>query len=546
MATRATSISSLLNQIRAAELVLPDLQRDFVWEEDQIRLLFDSIMRDYPFGSLLIWQTQFHDVPYREFVTDFQSGMTFVPREKKEGKRTLMVLDGQQRLQSMLLGSYGTYDGKRLYFNITSGPNDTDADADDLPGGYRFEFWRDDDKQNRPKRLVRVADILEWAPRLEDEEIEGIVAQVGLEADAASRARRNIRRLRSVFQQSDLVPIETIDESAANRSQARSINEILEIFVRVNQGGTKLSRSDLMFSLIKSKWASARRSFDTLTEAVDPSGQLGIDKDFIIRGLLVNADVPVAFDVDAIGRHWAAMEPQFEAFDGALRTALDFCRDQDVRLCAGDLLKPTATLYPIIYYLRKRHNFSVPDGERQKVRTFLYFLLFNGFLKSKSPEARIRYLREVLQTLGNDAAFPLQSLLDVIKRRQTNHAIATNELMLNWNQKLALNIAQPGVCRTTFSWQSKPELDHIFPQSRFRERYPLLVDDIGNMAFLGKLRNIIKNDDVPWEYFAKVGDKELMEDFLVDRSLLAEDRFEQFVADRRGRILATVHGFLGR
>ena len=70
MASKTESIMSLLNQIRNdQQLVLPDIQRDFVWSMEQIRLLMDSVMREYPFGSLLFWQTRFLEVPYREFVS---------------------------------------------------------------------------------------------------------------------------------------------------------------------------------------------------------------------------------------------------------------------------------------------------------------------------------------------------------------------------------------------------------------------------------------------------------------------------------------------
>ena len=59
MSTKTMSIMHLLNEIKDDAIVLPDLQRDFVWDPEQIGLLFDSIMRGYPFGSLLLWQTRF-------------------------------------------------------------------------------------------------------------------------------------------------------------------------------------------------------------------------------------------------------------------------------------------------------------------------------------------------------------------------------------------------------------------------------------------------------------------------------------------------------
>lgn len=543
MATRSTSISDLLNQIREEELVLPDIQRDFVWDPEQMRLFFDSVMRDYPFGSMLIWETQFHEVLYRKFVADYKPGMTFIPKVKEAGRRRKMVLDGQQRLQTLYIGAYGSYDGRRLWFNMTSGPGDADEEPDDGSlGTYRFEFRQDTDDPRRSKQLVRVADVIQWDRRHEEDEIKDAVDRAGLKAGNAFRAATNLRNLRRVFTQSDIVPLETVDEDIVNARQARSIDEILEMFVRVNSGGTRLSRSDLMFSLIKSKWTNARINFDDLVQAVDSDGAVGIDKDFIIRGLLVNANLPIAFEVDTISRHWDAMEAQFDNFAAALKSVLDFCRDPDVRIVSAYLLQP-ASLYPLIYYVSKQRNCSVPDRDRQALKTLLYFLLFNKFVRSKSPEARLRWLREVLY--GADR-FPLQGCMEVIKRRQTWTYLTTDEAMLNSNQPLALNIVQPGVCRKTFAWQARLELDHIFPFSLYYDRNPGLVNDIGNMVFLGKLRNIRKSNQLPWEYFSDVPDNELDRDFLVDRKLLADDKFEEFVTWRRARIAAEVTEFLGR
>jgi len=544
MPAGSTSIFYLLNQIRQGEIVLPDLQRDFVWEQDQMRLFFDSVMRDYPFGSLLMWETQFHEVLYREFVTDYKTGMTFFPKTKEKGRRRKMVLDGQQRLQTLYIGAYGSIDGRRLYFNMTSGPGESDYDSDSPIGTYRFEFWQDSDSSNRPKRLVRVADVIQWDRRHEDDEIATAVERAGLDGDTATRAARNLRNLLRVFNQSDIVPLETVDEHIVNEKQARTIDEILEIFVRVNSGGTRLSRSDLMFSLIKSKWTNARVNFDEVIGAVDPDGVLGIDKDFLIRGLLVNADAPVAFEIDSISRHWERMEPQFDGLAAALKSVLDFCRDQDVRLTTASLLDPVASLYPLIYFVAKQRNCSIPDQDRQPMKTVLYILLFNRFLRSKSPEARIRWLREVLQNMRG-GRFPVQRCLNVIQKRQKWAWVATSVDMLNSNPRLALNIVQPGVCRETYSWQAKPEVDHVFPFSTYFSRSPELVNDIGNFAYLGKLRNIRKSNQPPWEYFADVTDSALEDDFLIDRDLLADDKFEEFVRTRRDRIVSAVTEFLG-
>jgi hypothetical protein len=514
MATRSDSINTLLNQIHNDhQLVLPDIQRDFVWKPEQMRSLMDSIMRGYPFGSLLFWQTRYKEVPYREFVQDWTPSLTFTPKMKPRGAALRMVLDGQQRLQSLYIALHGSHDGRRLCFNVSSGPGtvqEEDEGGDGVGNAYRFEFWKEDDT-NRPKRLVLVSEIAGWPNRLEDTFIEKVVASIPLSGDDATRARANMRLFRKVVQQSDLVPVETIDDEAIGEDTARSIDEILDIFVRVNTGGTRLSRSDLMFSLLKSKWSSARTSFDDLLQDVLRPSPLGLDKDFVIRGLLTVTDAPISYDVDNVKRNWDKMESAFEQFGKALKNALDYCSSPDARIMSASLIAPLNTLFPVIYYLYQFPNASLPDAQRQPLRTFLFFALFNNFTRS---EARIRYLRAELAK-HKAKPLPLQQLLNVIVTKQVNHFAYTTESMVNEHPRLSLNIVQPSVAKDTYSWQERPEVDHIFPQSVMRPSVGGLVDDIGNLSYLGKLRNIRKSAEMPDKYFASIGDAELRDDYLI-------------------------------
>lgn len=545
MTPKTSSILGLLNDIKNGDVALPDLQRDFVWKDDDIRLLMDSIMRGYPFGLLLFWNTQFLEVVYREFVTDYTRGQTFVTKVKPVGHKMRMVLDGQQRLQSLYVAIFGTYDGRRLYFNVTSGPKGSAAPEDDSIGrGYRFEFWRDDDEGNRPKRLVRVADIVRWPLQAEKAEIRKIVQAIPLQGEESDLAEDNLKMLRG-FLREEIVPVETIDDAVYEADQAMPLEHVLEIFVRVNQGGTKLSRSDLMFSLIKTKWVAARGKFDALLTEVARIGEVGIDKDFLILALQAVADVPIETDVTVVDRHWGTMEPQFPAMGTALKTALDFCRSTDARILTAKLL-PVNTLVPLVYFLSRQANGSVPEDQRHNLRAMLYFLLFNEFIRGKSPTTRIRYLRDVLKK-SPGAAVPLDAVLAEVAKRQKGAATITTIEMLQWSPPLTLNIAQPMAAKETLSWQEEPQVDHVFPQSTYRPIHGDMVDDIGNLAFLGRLRNIRKNDEQPWEYFKGVSDQDLRDDFLIeDRELLAPEHFKEFVDKRRQLILERVKEFLGR
>ena len=99
------SVIGLLNQIRNDEIVLPAIQRDFVWEEDKIAKLLDSILRGYPVGIALLWET-YHSLQYRTFIKDYRPGTLATFKDNETGKRLRVVLDGQQRLQSLYIALF--------------------------------------------------------------------------------------------------------------------------------------------------------------------------------------------------------------------------------------------------------------------------------------------------------------------------------------------------------------------------------------------------------------------------------------------------------
>ena len=116
---------------------LPNIQRSFVWSEEQSARLFDSIMREYPIGSLLVWKTK-EPVKHRKFIDNYHRDIKLTTCYVPENRHSkMLVLDGQQRLQSLFIGLKGSYAGidRELYFDALSG----DATApEDIR--YRFKF----------------------------------------------------------------------------------------------------------------------------------------------------------------------------------------------------------------------------------------------------------------------------------------------------------------------------------------------------------------------------------------------------------------------
>ena len=141
---------------------LPNIQRPFVWSEDQICRLFDSILREYPISTLLVWKTKAR-ARRRKFIDNFKErhrehlGDFKVP---DDDRKKCLVLDGQQRLQSLYIGLRGSYDGRELYLDMLSGEV---AAPDDVKFKFRF---LDPQTAQFPNVLVKSIVFGEEKPRL--------------------------------------------------------------------------------------------------------------------------------------------------------------------------------------------------------------------------------------------------------------------------------------------------------------------------------------------------------------------------------------------
>ena len=150
------TIKATLDQIQSNELVLPAIQREFVWRPEQICRLFDSLMQGYPFGTFLYWQVNRENsdkFKFYDFVLNYhQKNNRHNPTLPMMSDRNLTaVLDGQQRLTALNIGLRGSmalkqpklwwsnphaFPKRKLYLDLLWQP-----DEDDEEGmKYRFSF----------------------------------------------------------------------------------------------------------------------------------------------------------------------------------------------------------------------------------------------------------------------------------------------------------------------------------------------------------------------------------------------------------------------
>lgn len=111
------TINEAVSSIHTRKYVLPSIQRELVWDVDQITKLFDSLMRDYPIGSFLYWKVeagQKKKFQFYEFIRKYhQKDSKHNPKANVDGDSEITaLLDGQQRLTSLYLGLKGSYADK--------------------------------------------------------------------------------------------------------------------------------------------------------------------------------------------------------------------------------------------------------------------------------------------------------------------------------------------------------------------------------------------------------------------------------------------------
>lgn len=216
-------ISFLLDSIDDGTVVLPEFQRGYVWTRDQVKGLFQSLYKRFPVGGLLIWNT-------RADVTALRGSNTAPAVNVK------LLLDGQQRVTSL----YGVLRGRPPEF--FENPERTKA----FTGLYfnledeTFEFYRQTKMSGDPM-WISVTDLMMQGP-------EEITTKLSDVADMhATDLVRYINRAQRLFSVRD---IEFHDENISGED--KTVDVVVDIFNRVNSGGTKLSKGDLALAPIPS------------------------------------------------------------------------------------------------------------------------------------------------------------------------------------------------------------------------------------------------------------------------------------------------------
>ena len=512
------TIEKVIKGIQANQYVLPAIQREFVWSAEQIEKLFDSLMRGYPIGSFLFWKIDpqhLDDFRFYRFMNKYHQ-RDYRHNESIDligNHSTIAVLDGQQRLTALNIGLKGWYAYKlpwyrwssdyafpkqRLYLNLMEPP-------DDVEFAYEFRLLRDKDGQGsgNDKHWFPVGEVLKFEGLAE---VFDYCYDHGLTAHSKF-PHQALMRLWEMINKDGVITYYLEEE--------QDLDKVLNIFIRVNSGGTQLSYSDMLLSIATAQWQKrdAREEIYQLVDDLNAVGEgFNFNKDFVLKASLVLADIPaIEFKVNNFNQqNMLAIEAQWEEISKALRLTASLLANWGYN---RDTLISNNAVIPLAYHFYKQGSpiSFVGSGhykaDRNKMHHWLRIALLKRTFSGQSDNV-LRAIRRVIAE--NQNGFPMDAIFDALRPTAKSMTFDEAQLdgLLGYQYGQAYTFTLLTLLYPALNFEHRFHVDHIFPRSMFtqkelesrgipHEEWPLWLDhanDLANLQLLQGIANQEKSD----------------------------------------------------
>lgn len=559
------SIKEAMDNIHTRKYLLPAIQREFVWQSEQIELLFDSILRDYPISSFMAWKISSEELKssykFYEFLKEFREEFRKEnPLISTSGVQDFdAIVDGQQRLTSLYIGLHGSYAYKLprkwwidneeniptryLFLNLSS----KISSEIDNSKEYDFRFLTKhkkshyDDKGTFWFRLKDIIDIRSIshvmnylkANKLEENEFA---------SDTLSKLYQKIHndKLINMYIHEDNDP-----------------DKILDIFLRTNSGGTPLTFSDLLMSISSANWKiiDARVELNNLVTEVSSLGKPGfrISRDFILKTCLVIFSDDIRFQLKNFG---VSMVETFENNWTRIRKSIVAAFSLFVELGFNDTnFRAKNAAIPIIYYIYT-HDISdeivksTYDVDTKKSIGKWLTLSFIRSIFGGQTDQVLTKMRNVIRHMINQNSFPFHELINAFNSDPARNYLFDNDFIEN------LLYLEYGTTECDYIlYLLYPDRvlngihrDHMHPKSFFENNDKVesiqnekarnyaqekkYWNTLLNLQLLDSTQNIHKQDKTleEWVNFQKIHKKDLL---ITEETSLSIELFHDFINTRK-------------
>jgi len=511
-------ISTILDHIDSGHMALPEFQRGYVWNRDQVRSLMESLYRRHPVGSLLVWVTQSESAQHR-------GESQLAPGVVK------LLLDGQQRMTS-------------VYGIVRSGPPPFfDGNAESFTGLF-FHLEREEFAFYSP---VNMGDDPLWV------DVSALMrgGYDGIDKIAEKAGGRHYGRMNR------LLGIQEMDIHVEEVTGAdKTIDVVVNIFNKVNSGGTKLSGGDLALAKVCAEWPEARNRMKSDLERWRTAGY-----SFSLDWLLRNVNTVTTGEARFAHLHDIALE---RVQDGLQRA--EKAIDEALNLVSGRLgLDHDRVLFGrfafpvIVHYLDRRGSLADAAERDQLLFWFIQSAMWGRF--SGTTETMIDKDLQALAELDGG----LQRLIEELRLWRGSLRVAPAHFS-GWSlgaRFYPVLYMLTRICKAK-DWgngflelsqhllgrMNRLEVHHIFPKAVLRKlkRPKTEVNAVANFCFLTKKTNMEIGARRPDEYFAEVESGcpgALASQWIpMDPVLWKPENYLDFLEARRGLLAAAANAFL--
>lgn len=436
---------------------LPSIQRHFVWDEDQIQRVFDSIMREYPIGTLLVWKTK-SKIKMRKFIDNYTHGLKltdfYVP---EDDKIKMLVLDGQQRLQSLFIGLKGSNEKKELFFDVLSGGKA--VAPEDIR--YRFKFI---EPLNATLPWVKFKDLV-----FSNDKYNQIATKIinlfteDLSDDKKEIIQDNIAQIVKVFQAEDNIAYQEID--SVDNPDCYTEDDVVEIFIRANSGGTPLSKSDLLFSLLTVRWEDSNEMMEELLDELNKTGYL-FNRDFILKTCLTILGKGAAYNVTKFrdGSTREKIISNWDQISNAIKDVKDYLWGKTF-IRSNKALPSYLVLIPLIYF---RYHHKEKWSLAKNIDDYILRTLISGAF-SGNPD---NLIDKCTKEIDSKKDFIVNDIYNIIKANGRSLEISKETIFEeeygSKNIHLLFNLWYKDFNYHPSFQNNAPQIDHIFPQSALK------------------------------------------------------------------------------
>ncbi len=530
-------ISTILDKVDENQLFVPAFQREYVWKRDDAKLLIDSLIKEYPTGTMLTWETA--EPPELKGPHKY---------DEKQGA-VRILLDGQQRVTTLYMLIRGqippyytapeiTNDTRGLYVNIES---------------LELSYYMRKRMDNNPL-WQNITDIFLRKVRAKDivRELENRGETVGRERDDC--IDDNMRAIDNILNRD--FPEQTIPIKA-------KIREAIDIFYKVNASGVALTDAELALAQISGYWPQARDTFKKKLAALAEHGFV-FKLDFVVYALLACLH-HVGSEMRKLhgSENNELVRSAWQRLDGQVLDYVVNLLRTHAYVDHTDEINSIYALIPIITFCFDKKGKALTEQEILKMVKWFYY-----------SQIRARYVSQLPQKLDFDlriiaeSAQPFDELLNVIKEerplkitpaefegRSISHPLFG---IMRWYLK-----SRDAICLTTgvglrmnMGEKYQLEKDHIFPYSRLKEvgygkgnrlKYAL-AQELTNRALLTQVANRSKSASTAADYLAEVKQRFpkalALQCIPENEDLWQRDRFEDFLKERRHLLAEALNKFI--